>query len=388
MRKLLFLILAALVSGAQAQSCCDWNGMRDMEFWLPSWPAGTGENWNPAPSGSTQQIDADEEKSASICRVDNQDSASHTCSSSGCSISWKTGSTATFSDAGTALDIGIQDVAATLGNDDAGPPSEPDGTFDVKATLVGGTDTLNANTWTTTAMESGSKVLAHGALISVVHHLTGRGGSDALRVAHTLGRSIHLPMNSLYTASWAAISGANPNLLITYDDGTLGWCRGGFMASAGSIVSTISSDAEVCLLITPERNIRVGGVSFLGLQAAAGDATFSIYKYPLSSSPVAINTALQIDADVVRDSATISLYESQLATEVMLSSNADYAACIRATTANNVTVAEFTVPSAASMVAHSGGQSIRYASRSGASGAFTESTTKRPMIKLWVTGSQ
>ncbi len=76
---------------------------------------------------------------------------SKTISSAGGKIRWRSG-TVTFANAGTNFRIGIQDVAST---------GLEDGTFDVYADLVGGTDTITGSADQLTAMETGTKTISH-----------------------------------------------------------------------------------------------------------------------------------------------------------------------------------------------------------------------------------
>src|SRR4030095_12915179 len=100
-------------------------------------------------SGSGTAMNAATAKTAMIGRVyisGRPGSAKTIIAAVGGSISFRTG-TVTFANAGTTIDLGIQDVDTANG-----PTARPDGSFDVSRTLTGGTDTISSNTWTTFAM--------------------------------------------------------------------------------------------------------------------------------------------------------------------------------------------------------------------------------------------
>src|SRR5687768_973556 len=88
--------------------------------------------------------------------------ASKTISSSGGAIMFRAGAV-TFANGSTTLDVGIQDVDSANG-----PVVRGDGTFDVKKTHQGGTDTINATAFNTISMATGSKTITHGDLVAVV----------------------------------------------------------------------------------------------------------------------------------------------------------------------------------------------------------------------------
>ena len=69
-----------------------------------------------------------------------------------------------FSNGSTNLRIGLQDVTPATGFED--------GTFDVYADLVGGTDTIAEDVILATPMESGTKTVTHGDLLAIAIEMT------------------------------------------------------------------------------------------------------------------------------------------------------------------------------------------------------------------------
>ena len=66
-----------------------------------------------------------------------------------------------FVDLASTFDFGIQDVSAS------GPPIQPDGTFDVKATLVGGGGVFTTTAWNQIPMTTGSKSITNGDTLNI-----------------------------------------------------------------------------------------------------------------------------------------------------------------------------------------------------------------------------
>ena len=173
-------------------------------------------------------IDAATEKFAMIGRlyIDGRPGGTKTLSTG--NIQFRTGAV-TFSNGSTAVDVGIQDVATG-----AGPIAQPDGTFDVKRTCTGGGGLITANAWQTVTMNSGTKWMAHNDLIAVVFDMTARGGADTVNIscANTPYQGTmtggQVPVTNAFVASaWqttnAQAASRLPNVVISFDDGTLGW---------------------------------------------------------------------------------------------------------------------------------------------------------------------
>src|SRR5262245_3836884 len=185
-------------------------------------------------------IDAATEKFAMIGRIyiDGRPAAAKTLSTG--SIQWRTGAV-TFSSGSTTVDIGIQDVATG-----AGPIAQPDGTFDVKTTLTGGGGGITANAWQTSTMNSGSKNITHGDLIAVVFDMTARGATDTVTISasnQAIQNLLTMGMptcNAFLAGAWQTTNtgGASraPNIVIVFDDGTLGWIDGTVLCSTNASV--------------------------------------------------------------------------------------------------------------------------------------------------------
>lgn len=287
-----------------------------------------------------------------------------------------TGSSVTFANAGTNLRVGIQDWSTT-----SGPSVEPDGTFDVYADWVGGTDTLTANTWTTFTMESGTKSIAHGDRLMVVAYLTARGGADSINLARsTMSPGNAVPGVTHRTTAWAVAATQAPIMIIEFDDGTLA----SFMHSwpVTSTASEAFSDAtnpdERGLIFQVPVPCKVCGFWFTNSrQNADADAQLDLYSTPLGTPASMLSGAITLLGEQNSNTATneaIVTYLLPSGSEVELSANTDYCVAIKATSTGSITLHSYVFNSANYRFVV--GNNLRKGHRDGGSGAFTETTTR------------
>lgn len=287
----------------------------------------------------TTQIDAADEQVHYVGYVMLEDptGGNKTISSAGGKIHWRP-SQVTFADAGTTLRVGIEDVSTTTS------PAQGDGTADVFADLVGGTDTL-ADTYTITAMGTGSKVLSHGQLVAVSFNLVSKGGADVIATGAILtdistNQRSNMPGTMRKVAgNFSVVAQATANVGIEFDDGTVGWLSGGEVTAAvGSVVvnlDTATAD-EYGNLIQLSTPMTVTGIStVLTLASAASDFEALLYSDPLGT-PVVLASVV-VDATQM-GSPSIGHYEFLFSTPVVLRKDTPYAVCIRPTTVNDVTI--------------------------------------------------
>lgn len=304
---------------------------------IPQLTAGSVRHMPMAVSGTGATLDAAGEKLAMIGRVTWKDRATHTISSAGGKIHWSAGSAVTWADAGTALDVGIQDVANTSQN--------PDGTFDVKATLVPGTEAIAATTIINSAMETGTKTIANGAVIGVVFDMTARGGTDSVRIATTQMNGwsgAAYPYCRFHNATAWTNSFQAPNVLLEADDGVKGWfapfglLRDSFTITAFNL-NTAGSDEYGGRIKLPwpvtleavTMPVRLGGTS--------SDWELCVYS-DIAGTPTLLGTAETFDASN-SDVAAHDFFETvMLTTPFTLSAGTVYGITARPTTANNISV--------------------------------------------------
>lgn len=299
-------------------------------------------------------------------------------------IHWRSGSI-TFANAGTTFSVGLQDVSTS-----AGPPVRPDGTFDVRRNLVGGTDTIAATSHiTTTLSTSGSKSVAQGDLIAVVFEMVSRGGTDSVVATYGMGPGLAAGQDrqnsptavSFVGGSWTVNTiAAVPNVLLEADDGTLGILVGSYFLALGSAYSFNSSSSpdEYGLIFQVPFRCKVGAVRLTtGSTSATADFTVKLYSDPLGT-PALITSKTRLGenfANQTDDRAWHVMFDSQYE----LLPNTDYCAAVEATGAGSLDIGYLSVFDATHR-APNGMANCRRGSRTNGSGAFSETTTEIPAI--------
>jgi len=338
-------------------------------------------------SGSGTAMDAATDKTAMIGRVyisGRPGSAKTLSAAGGGSISFRTGAV-TFANAGTTLDLGIQDVDAANG-----VIARPDGSFDVSRTLTGGTDTISSNTWTTFAMTggSGSKSIAHGDLIAIVWDMTARGGADS--VVLTLGSTLSgvFPVtNEFQSSAWRTNSIGAPNVLITFDDGTLGIIDSAIpFATALTVESYADSNNpdERGIIFQVPWDCKIDAVwANVGITNATSDYTIALYSTPSGTPSVVSGTSFTVLAEQLSAGSAQSFTPFLLPAEVTLTRNTDYVLAIKATAAGAVRLQSYVFGNTAHR-AFLPYTSQAKVTRDGGSGAFTAESPAITMYQMGV----
>lgn len=286
----------------------------------------------------------------------------------------------TFANGSTNLRMGLQDVDASTGIEDA--------TFDVYADLVGGTDTITANTVRETTMTSGSKTLTHGDVIAIGCELTGRGGADSLvmqAVNHTTAAPSLFPYRTVDSGSGPAKgTGTLPMFTIVFDDGTRGWidpffCVNGNTGTAFAANST--PDERALVFELPFKAVLEGVDIFVGAIASGDDFEVVFYTDP-TGTPVAAQT-ITVDPDLI--GANSSGWVRVKFTEVTLEADTLYAIAVRPTTNNAIQIYQVDFAFAALKGPTPLGDNWSLGTRSNQSGAFSLATDDElPTMSLYL----
>lgn len=305
------------------------------------------------------------------------DGGSHTISAAGSGKIEFSPSTTTFANAATNLRVGIQDVDLTTGN-----PSRGDGTFDVYADLVGGTDSIVNGTWKSCTMETGTKTIATGDLISVVLYLTTRGGTDSVIVS---GRSLtlaqHFPITVGLAAAAYSSSTTLPNVLLIADDGTLGYlvnCPPYLTANETAGFSSSSTPDEYASVFQVPFDCVINELwTEIYINATTSDAELILYSDALGT-PVAERTiTLDANTAIAAGSSSIDRFWVVGITPFTLRRDTNYAVAVRPTSTGTVQVYYMDVNDQTHFTLHPGGDRWWYATRSNQSGAFSRTLTRR-----------
>jgi hypothetical protein len=342
--------------------------------------------FSPKSTATGTAMNAATDKTAMIGRVyinGRPGSAKTISAAGGGSISFRTG-TVTFADVGTTIDLGIQDVDAVNG-----VIARPDGTFDVKRTLTGGTETISSNTWTTFAMTggTGSKSITHGDMIAVVWDVTALGGTDS--VILTLGGNAAVPpvTNEFQASAWRTASIGAPNVLITFDDGTLAILDAAIPFSQALLVETYADSTnpdERGLIFQVPWDCKIDGLwANVGISGATSDFTIALYSTPSGTPAVVSGTSLTILAEQLYQVTAQALVPFALPAEVTLTRNTDYVLAVKADGAGNVRLNSYVFGDTAHR-AFLPYASVAKVTRNGGTGAFTAESPAITMYQMGV----
>jgi hypothetical protein len=279
------------------------------------------------------------------------------------------------------LKVSFQDVSAADGH--------PDGVADQYATVTAG---LTSNSWVdvsstgymgSTGAGSGSKrSVTVGDLLAVVIEYASFSASDSLNI-DAVANDSRMGVNgqayiSHFTAAWSKLATGQPTVALKYDDGSYSYAPGFFPAVTLTTVSFASNDA------TADENGLIFQVPFPCKVSGAwvatrllGDCDLVLYD----DSSVAQRT-VSMDTDQAFTSA-VNVTVAQFA-DYQLAANTTYRLVLKPTTTTAINLLYFTVNAAAILDQLSGGQTFHWTQRVDA-GAWTQTTTKRPMMGLFFT---
>jgi uncharacterized repeat protein (TIGR02059 family) len=336
---------------------------------------------------STYTMDAVNEKVAFLGNIyiDGRPASAKTISAAGSGKIHFLPGTVTFNDTLTTptnIRVGIQDLDDTTGGSGAGVGGTPDGTSDVYADLVAGTDTITSATWKTATMTTGTKDITHGQKIAVVIEMTARGANntDSVTVAALAAAAASCwPQVQHYTASYVRQTSV-PICVIEFNDGTLGYILGGSVHSAINVVTynTGSTPDEYGIIFQLPFQSTAISLWFVGRPSTnAANGELILYSDPLGT-PVAEAT-LTLDANNFNLSDGSRLNEFTLPTAKTLAANTNYAVAYRPTTATSVIAQTWSLASA-DYRKFLAGTNVSRATRTDNSGAFTATTTEFPIM--------
>lgn len=302
-------------------------------------------------------------------------------------IMWRPGSPATFSNAGTTIRVGLQDVSAS---------GIEDGTFDVYADYVGGTDTIAANTFYRKAMTSGTKTVADGDIVAIVIEAVSVGGADSVIVSAMVSTyangTLSLPYRTLDSGSGPAKSSTSGYGIasIEFDDGTVGFIEAAILLPAVNATSVVtfgssSSPDEYAACFKVPFKCTVNGV-YIGIGAVASADAFDVVVYSDPFGTPSVIETVTRDPNYTGSSVTAPIHVP--ITPITLSPDTWYAVSALPTTTNTI---NFQYSNFGSGLDHYKtalpfGADIKLSGRTNQTGAFTEvETYYLPVFGLRIT---
>ena len=199
------------------------------------------------------------------------------------------------------------------------------------------------------------------------------------------------PYVDSYTTVWAKNGMTRPFMSIGYTatGGTYNtWIRGPFSPGDGASLFTAqffnsgSAPQEFGNIIIPNRKLRVCGMWAYMANPVAADHYFKFYSAP-TGTPVAEATTPLIDgAFSSNGSGGIHLW--RFTNTFVLAAGTKYAYTVLPNTVDNVTLYKTVANAATDMANIEGGSDMYGCSRNSGGGAFTELTTTRYVMGLWI----
>jgi hypothetical protein len=291
-------------------------------------------------AGDTMLLDATLEEAQFIGSVTIDGGGSKTFGTSGSKIGWLPGVSITFA-AGATLRVGVKTAVSTT----LGPPARATaGTaaFNVYDDLVGGTDTITSTTWRDDVMNAGTPfTVTDGDLLAICLHLTVSSGTPSIKVrgAATGTSPPHLPAATLVTASGATFTQQNviPNVMLTFNDGTLGWLEQSRVftpgASGNTVIGNGNSIGNIVRLPFP---CVIDALTVHMIMATSAEASFEVWGTPLGTPGLV--TSVVVDGNVIGGTAGDRHLTKRFAAPPTFTANTDYAVAVKQTNANSVTV--------------------------------------------------
>src|SRR5262245_22267032 len=317
--------------------------------WVPKMPHGFTHTNQLALSDSLQ-LDADEEEAQVIGAVMTADGLPHTFGTAGSAVGWLPGAGIVFG-AGATLRVGLKQASRIdLSTGPAGRATIGAAAFDVHKALVGGTDTITTTTWRNDLMASGTPfTVTPGDLVAACVHLDITSGSPLGRVRQATVTSAALfPAITLVTSGPTYTNQAQVNnMLLTFDDGVLGWIEPAAIYSVIDAASpTIGSgNIQANIVRFPVAVTVLAMTVAVNPSTNAADFAFDLYSTPLGTPSLV--EAMAHDANVLNVVGSARLVTRVFSQGRLLQANTDYAVGVRQTTGTAVSLIQRDVQAAA-----------------------------------------
>lgn len=322
-------------------------------------------------------MDADQEEVQIIGRVSlAAGTGSKTFGNSGSKVGWLPGASITFGVVST-LRVGIKQSSSI---DDAnGPPGRATiggASFDVYKDLVAGVDTITATTWRDDSMASlltSGITVTHGDRIAVCFLLSLTSGTPSVKIRAASATSATYPISTLVTTgpTYTAQS-VLPNIVLTFDDGTIGWIDPGFIFdSTGESTVAVGNGVIYANIFQLPFDCAVDAIAFAPLNFATSAANIDVgfWQTPFGT-PAAMTNGTQSLIQKNTASNAARLIAVPFTAEIPLTKNTAYAAGVKQNSATNISVHSYDIPNTAYWQAN-GLDLNSYAATSTAGAAFS-----------------
>jgi hypothetical protein len=265
---------------------------------------------------------------------------SKTFGTSGSKIGWLPGASVTFNAVSTVT-VGVKKAASI--DKTTGPPARATvgkAAFDVYKDLVGGTDTVTSTTWREDAMASGTPfTVTDGDEIAICVFLSKTSGTTSMRIRNlAVSTGAGYPTATLVTASQATFTAQTilSNLLLIFDDGTLGWISPSMIFSVIDTASASIGNGNIFgNIFQVPFPCKIDALAATVTPTAGSDFALELYSTPLGTPSLVESIAIDQNATA---STALRLFSKRLTTPRTLAINTDYCIGVKQTTATNLTI--------------------------------------------------
>lgn len=269
----------------------------------------------------------------------------------------------------SGLKFSFQTVDLTTGH--------PDEVVDENATVTAG---LTAQAWVNPGSFSSGRSVTRGDLVAAVVEFAAWAAGDSLQLSAWYGAGDVAPVHTTYAdhktvGAWAKNT-SPPPFALRYTDGSYAVIPGVHPASAVNAIGFTSSSTpdERGMRFTLPFAARLRGVLFRLENAASASVDVVLYQDSTVLETIALDTDTMYSVGAARPA--MALFDS------LLSANTLYRVVVKPG-ATSLAIFDFEVAAAAIMDAFGGGQNFHYTQRTDG-GAWTDTTTKRPWMNLWL----
>ena len=339
-----------------------------------------GELWphpssalNTALASSTLAIDAADERSSAVFQAPKAGDID--------TLKFRTGTVTT----GATVTVGLYSC------DTNGDPDIATGALGTTTLVVADTDD---NKWLSVTLGTPVTVTLGQILSMVVSQPSASPGSMQIATTGTSAPTSwagEFPYGDLYTGTWAKSGYQRPFMSVSYTSGGgvyPTWGRGPFFPGDGATVigvafwNSSSAPQEYGNIVIPNRKIRVCGMWAYMTHAAAGDHYFKFYSTP-TGTPVAECTTPLIDG-AFSSNTSGGIHFWRFTSKLILNAGTKYAFTVLPNTTSDLTLYKTIANATTDMANIEGGSDMYGCSRNSGGGAFTELTTTRYVMGLWI----
>jgi hypothetical protein len=331
-------------------------------------------------------LDADEEEVQIIGRCKINGGGSKTFGTSGSAIGWLGGTSITFQAVAT-LRVGVKKAASIdAANGPAARATIGAAAFDVYDDLVGGVDTISSSTWRNDAMSAGTPfTVADGDLLAVCFHLDITAAAQSVKVRSLAAASTTaFPAMTLVTSgpTYTALTTTAPNIVIVFDDGTVGWIEQSQAFIINDTASaTIGNTNIFGNIINLPFSCKIDALAAT-CNPSTNAANFALELYSTPLGTPSLVESIAFDANITAAVAGNRMHIANFTTPRTLTINTDYAIGVKQTTATAVTVA-YTDVNATTHWPVNGLNSTCYAANSTAGATFGQVVSGVRRYRVW-----